>query len=275
MGQYKVPQDVEAEDKIIGPLTFKQFIYALIGFGWGLVCFGIFRTLPAVMIIVGFPPTLLFLLLAFYRRDGQNFEQLLIAMVGYFANSRRRLWVKEEITESFHIEPTKVVAEQTQRNPAEVRSELEKLATMIDSRGWNHPPEPATNMVAPTTMPEQRIVAPPPPSPQAQEEAAGKDIYDLHQSPLAANLAELLQEAAEDVREEAIQQMQQPLVRPRRGAATADQSISGVTAPATQDILNLATERDDLTVAQIAASAQRMAPMEPGQSVELRSNGTR
>ena len=27
MAQYKVPQDVEAEDKLIGPFSFRQFIY--------------------------------------------------------------------------------------------------------------------------------------------------------------------------------------------------------------------------------------------------------
>jgi hypothetical protein len=42
-----------------------------------LVCFAIFNKIPVVMIVLGFPPTTLFLLLAFYTRDGQNFEQLL------------------------------------------------------------------------------------------------------------------------------------------------------------------------------------------------------
>ncbi len=32
MLQYKVPQNVDVEDKIIGPLTAKQFIQSLIGF---------------------------------------------------------------------------------------------------------------------------------------------------------------------------------------------------------------------------------------------------
>ena len=30
MATYKVPQDVEAEDKLLGPFTFRQFIYLLI-----------------------------------------------------------------------------------------------------------------------------------------------------------------------------------------------------------------------------------------------------
>lgn len=31
MAVYKVLQDIEAEDKLIGPLTLRQFIYAAIG----------------------------------------------------------------------------------------------------------------------------------------------------------------------------------------------------------------------------------------------------
>lgn len=259
MGQYKVPQNVEAEDKILGPLTFRQFIYALIGMGWGLISFAIFRKVPALLIVIGFPPVLLFMLLAFYTRDGQNFEQLLIAMVGFFAAPRRRLWVKENVIETFHIEPTKHVAEMTQRNPAEVRSELEKLANLIDSRGWNQP-QPDPSQVLPAMQQNDRLVAPPP-APQAPDEPKA-DMLDLQHSPLAQNLAELLREAADDVREEAMSQMNQ---HPgRRNAPTAlamaQQSISGVTAPPTGDILKLATQNDDLTVSQIAAQATRMTP---------------
>ena len=33
MAQYKVPQDVEADDKLIGPFSFRQFVYLLIAGG--------------------------------------------------------------------------------------------------------------------------------------------------------------------------------------------------------------------------------------------------
>jgi hypothetical protein len=147
MSQYKVPQNVEAEDKIIGPLTFKQFIYACIGVGWGLICFAIFRMVPAVMIILGFPPVLLFLLLAFYQRDGQNFEQLLIAMVGFFASERKRVWVKEAVIETFHVEPPAAPKDEiSQLNPEEAHSRLTRLATLILGAGT----VPPTSSLTPT-----------------------------------------------------------------------------------------------------------------------------
>jgi uncharacterized membrane protein len=273
MGQYKVPQDVEAEDKILGPLTFKQFIYALIGFGWAAISFAILRGLPVVMVAVGLPPALLFLMLAFYTRDGQNFEQILVAMVQFFAASRKRPWAKDDLIETFHVNPTVHAAEATQRNPAEVRSELEKLANLVDSRGWNHPVEPDSNLVLPSTPHEDRMVPPPPPIPRAPEDVP-EDILDLQQSPLAQNLAELLRAAAEDVREEAMQQMTGKAIRPAAPGAPAPTSISGVTAAPAGDILQLATQSDELSVSQIAAQATRRVQLPNGQTVEIPISGS-
>ena len=194
MGQYKVPQNVEAEDKIIGPLTLKQFIYALIGVAWALISFATLHKLVPVMILIGVPPAGLFLLLAFFTRDGQNFEQILIAMVGYFANPRRRRWIKEEVVEAFHIEATPVVVEQTQRNPADVRSQLEHIANMIDSRGWENHTLTASN--GSPTAPQNQIAYPTSaastPTALVTEPAPSEDIFDLQNSPLAQNLSELI-----------------------------------------------------------------------------------
>jgi hypothetical protein len=277
MGQYKVPQNVEAEDKILGPLTFKEFIYALIGFGWAALTFAILRKVIVAYVIIGLPPALFMFLLAFYKRDGQSFEQLLVAMVRFFAASRRRPWMKDDLIETFHIEPTKVVAEMSQRNPAEVRSELEKLANLIDSRGWNSPPDQQPAQILPTTQHTERIVPTPPPPPHAPGEAP-TDILDLKQSPLAQNLAELLRAAAEDVRTEAMQQMNGQVAQPATTAsakpAPTPISTSGVTAAPADDILQLATESDDLTVSQLAAQATRLVQLPNGQTVEVPANAS-
>ena len=260
MSQYKVPQNVEAEDKILGPLTFKQFLYACIGTGWAIVCFAIFRSLPAVMIILGFPPALLFLLLAFYTRDGQNFEQLLIAMIGFFASERKRVWVKETVTESFHIEPTakKIENEVSQLNPEEAHSRLKRLATLIDSRGWNRPSDVQSDVYQfmPAGSHDDRIVAPAPPLHVPDEPRA--DMLDLKNSPLAQNLAELLSEAADEVKSQAVTQMNTPTDL-QRYSKDARSSVSGVTAAGPDDILKLATLNDDMTVSQIQARATRLS----------------
>lgn len=267
MGQYKVPQNVEAEDKILGPLTFKEFIYFMIGFGWAALTFAIFRTLLPVFFIVGLPPTLFFLMLAFFHRDGQSFEQILVAMLQFFAASRRRAWRKNDEIETFHIESAPSKLENTQRDPREVLSELEKLSHLIDSRGWNHPPEEGSTVQLPTTAHADRIVPTAPPKPLSPEEVP-TDIMDMQQSPLARNLAELLQAAAVDVRNEALQHMTSSGVYPGPSAAMSPgavvQSISAVTAAPAVDIIKLATKSDELKVSQLAAQATRAAlPSQP------------
>lgn len=305
MGQYKVPQNVEAEDKILGPLTFKEFIYFLLGFGWAAISFGLFRNIPVLLILIGAPPSILLFLLAFFRKDGQDFEQILLAMVEFFASNRKRYWIKDDVVEAFHIEPTKVAAEQTQRNPVEVRSELEKLANLIDSRGWNEPQQPELQHAAlPTTTQAERIVAPPP-TPKAPDEVP-HDMMDMQQSPLAQNLAELLRQAADDVRNEAMAQMNgqapkpnaappigtpvivpgatsQPIAPAPQPAPVAAApayatmqtavSTSGSTPAPASDILQLATKSDDLTVSQLARQATRLVQLPDGQTVEMLSSG--
>lgn len=272
MGQYKVPQNVEAEDHILGPLTFKQFIYMMIGAGWAILCFAIFKSVPIVMIVIGAPPTILFLLLAFFRRDGQDFEHLLVAIVGFFSATHYRLWVKEPLAETFHITPTKRAAEISQRNPAQVISELEKLATLIDSRGWNIPvnTDTGSHLTMPNTAHEDRLVAPAPPVANQPLQTPHTDMLDMQNSPMAQNLSALLQQSANDVRQQAMTQMAAPSampaapvngMQPANQAAPSAQSISGVTAYPTNDILRLATQSEGMSVASVAAQATRINPV--------------
>jgi len=136
MGQYKVPQDVEAEDKILGPYTLKQFIYAVIGVAYGFLTFRIFfSTLPLLFLFIGVPPTILMLMLGLYQRKDQPFEALFLALVSFWTKPRKRIWLKEPITEVFKIVQPPLKEDVTQKNPGEVRSQLEHIANVIDTRG--------------------------------------------------------------------------------------------------------------------------------------------
>ena len=234
MGQYKVPQNVEAEDKIIGPMTLKQFIYAIMGVGWAGLCFLIFKSVPVVGIIVALPFTLLFMLLAFYQRDGQNFEQYLVAIVGYFSQSRQRYWRKEDIVDSFKVEPVAAKEEQTQRNPVEVRSQLERLATIVDARGWaEHPDSNASLMPSDQhNLPSEsdRLIRPIVTTPNTTlNEPEVTDVQDLQRSPLAQNLTALINQASNDMKTEAIEMMRRkPVAAPAAPVAAAPQPVSPV-----------------------------------------------
>ena len=51
MAQYKVPQDVEADDKLLGPFSFRQFVYLLIAGGLIALAIAFFQIFPLLAII--------------------------------------------------------------------------------------------------------------------------------------------------------------------------------------------------------------------------------
>lgn len=213
MGQYKVPQNVEAEDKIIGALTLKQFIYTVIGVMIGLVSFLTMRKTPVVMLIVGVPPTALFLLLGLYQRQDQPFEALFLSLVSFMAKPRRRLWLKEPIEEVFKIEAPKVVQTVTQRDPAEVRGQLEKLSQVVDTRGWGSKKaelqEPSGELAFETAG---RIVEPglaAQGEPIETDVSLADDILDIDNNPNAHNVNALIKDQVKTVRTDVINKLRQ------------------------------------------------------------------
>lgn len=138
MAVYKIPQDVEADDKFLGPLSFRQFIFADIVMIAGYVSFlfltkgfpfGIVLTLP-IMLLFGF--------LAFpFGREQPN-EIWLAAQVRFFIKPRKRIWNQDGIKELVHvIVPKREVHKYTDGlSQTEVKSRLSALASMMDTRGW-------------------------------------------------------------------------------------------------------------------------------------------
>ena len=73
--QFKVPQFIDIEDKIIGPLTLKQFIY-LLG-GLGVIAISWFYFKLGVFIIISIPILVLSLGLAFFKVNGRPLVSIL------------------------------------------------------------------------------------------------------------------------------------------------------------------------------------------------------
>lgn len=91
--RFQVPQYIEVEDKIFGPLTFKQFIYTGGGVG---ICVILFVLLPRFLAILLSLPVLLFAAgLAFYTLNGKPFVAIVEAFVKYILTNRLYIWKKE------------------------------------------------------------------------------------------------------------------------------------------------------------------------------------
>jgi len=92
--RFQVPQFLEVEDKIFGPLTFKQFIY--IGGGIGIAV-TLFLLLPKFLaILIGLPIIAFSAALAFYRVNEKSFIFMVEAFIRYFLTNKLYIWKKEE-----------------------------------------------------------------------------------------------------------------------------------------------------------------------------------
>src|SRR3989344_9070978 len=92
--QFQVPQFIEVEDKIFGPLTFRQFVYLAGSAGMGYM---LWRTLPIyaagplILALLGFGAAL-----AFFQYNGQPFIAALEHGFFYLVKSKLYLWSNEE-----------------------------------------------------------------------------------------------------------------------------------------------------------------------------------
>ena len=136
MAQYKVPQDVEADDKLIGPFSFRQFVYLLIAGGLIALAVGLFQLFP-LLAIIPVPFILLFAALALPLKKDQPMETYLAAVVSYYLKPHNRVWTPGQRESTIDISAPKVVDDDKTRKISgeEATHRLSFLAEIVDSRG--------------------------------------------------------------------------------------------------------------------------------------------
>jgi hypothetical protein len=138
MATYKLMQDIEAEDHILGPLSLRQFIYALVAAFLYYMCFLLVTRRVAFLLILFVPPALFFTFFAFPFGRDQSTEIWALAKLRFLFKPRRRIWDQSGVKELVKITAPKKV-ERVLTNglsEVEVKSRLSALANTIDSRGW-------------------------------------------------------------------------------------------------------------------------------------------
>lgn len=92
--KFQVPQFIEMEDKIFGPLSFKEFIYLVGGAGLSYL---IYRYVdPFILALVLIIPVLGFsFLLSFYKVNNKPFIEVLQYGLKYFIGNKLYIWKKE------------------------------------------------------------------------------------------------------------------------------------------------------------------------------------
>lgn len=137
MAVYKVPQDVEAEDKLIGPFSFRQFIYLIIAAMGGLLAYGL-GSLFWALGLIPVPIVLFFLIIALPLRQDQPMETYVTALIQFFLKPRVRLWDPEGDVNLVQITAPKVAEGPTLKSFSgdEASERLRYLARVVDTHGW-------------------------------------------------------------------------------------------------------------------------------------------
>jgi hypothetical protein len=210
MAVYKVIQDIEAEDKLLGPLSLKGLVYAGIA---GISAYLEFRLLfvgsPVkylFMLLFAFPLVLFGVLASPLGRE-QPTEVWLLSRIRFFLKPRSRIWDQEGMSELVTVTaPKKDEVRLTKDlSPTEVKSRLKTLASTLDTRGWAiknvdvnlSDTETAADVVAPES---DRLVsgAIVPRQMQVVDVHAADDIMDEKHNPTAQKFDALMKEADAD-----------------------------------------------------------------------------
>lgn len=216
MATYKVIQDIEAEDKLVGPLTLKQFIYAIIVAVMGFVAFKLamvkwFLALPFL------PPMVLFGILAAPLGRDQPTEIWLLAKIRFLLKPRKRVWNQSGMQELVTITAPKKIERHLTNNlsQTEVKSRLKALASTIDSRGWavknvniNLYAQPAYALEAADT---DRLIDPSvlPNDVPGVNVLPADDMLDTQNNPVAQQLDQMITQSAQTHRSEVLEHMKE------------------------------------------------------------------
>ena len=134
--EYQVPQFIDVEDKLVGPLTLKQFIYIAGAGGLTIVFFSYLPMLFAILLSL--PVVALGAALAFYKVNNKPFIEVLEAGFNYYTSKKLMLWKYTAPTtqETTNAAAVAAEAERAARSirgaPRLTRGKLSELAWSLD-----------------------------------------------------------------------------------------------------------------------------------------------
>jgi len=141
MPQFVVPQFIDVEDKIIGPITTRQFIMAIVAVLLIFIAYKLADT--ALFIIEALIIFAIYILLAFIKINGQHFHMFALSIIRSLTRSQLRVWKK-----GFKLKAEKLSLKEDEKVQEPVlvnkihppKKSLSALSLLIDT-GGNYRPE--------------------------------------------------------------------------------------------------------------------------------------
>jgi len=133
MARYRVPKFIEREPEIIGPMTFKQFVYIGVAALISAILYFVMPLVPFILLAI-----LLFgagTALAFITIGGKSLPEVILHSVSFLFSSKMYLWKKKKGTPKV-IKKTKKQEPQkkdTDQSPLRMtqKSRLKEMETKI------------------------------------------------------------------------------------------------------------------------------------------------
>jgi len=102
--RFQVPQFIEIEDKIFGPLSLRQFIYLAGSAGITVTIWAIIPLPFFFILIISAPVVALGVALAFYKVNNRPFINILESAFSYMTSNHLYLWEKKDKKASSSIQ---------------------------------------------------------------------------------------------------------------------------------------------------------------------------
>ncbi len=130
-----VPQYIDVEDKVAGPLTLKQLGWML---AMGIILLILWNVFSGIVFfVIALPIALLFLALTFYKPYGQPLGSFVIFAFLYYFRPKIYTWKRTPEREQFIPKVTR--SNEVQAVSKQMTAEnLRGLAQLLDSEGANH-----------------------------------------------------------------------------------------------------------------------------------------
>lgn len=138
MNRFVAPQFIDVEDRIIGPITTRQFIMMVIG---GVIAFLSYKILDtAGFILVLLIVAGLVVLFGFVKINGRRFHEFIRSIIEALRRPKVRVWYKyvtlaEIIEENNYKEEKEVKTDFTPKRKEIEAKSLKELALIVDTGG--------------------------------------------------------------------------------------------------------------------------------------------
>jgi hypothetical protein len=141
-GQYTVPQFIDVEDKILGPLSVRQFLILLVS---GLVEVALWKLMRFIpFLLSGLPLFALAVVFTFVKINGMPFHYFVLNLIQSLRKPKLRLWDKNLTaaeTRQYLAAPPAPPAPPAAAKNLPTSSRLQELALIVNTGGAYKPEE--------------------------------------------------------------------------------------------------------------------------------------